>query len=90
MSESHVAFSLILDFLCTAVHLNNLQTGRTRVNLPREIREMLREVREAFRGRILASRIRIRICHEIAISSQSLRPHLREDSRLCFFPCTQG
>ena len=35
---------------------------------------------------ISASRIRIRIYHEIAISSQSLRPHLREDSRLCFFP----
>ena len=50
-----------------------------RVNIPREVR-----------GQIFASRIRIRIYHEIAISSRSLRPHLREDSRLCLFPCTQG
>ena len=58
-------------------------TFLTLVNLPHE-------VRKAFRGRIFASRIRIRIYHEIAISSRSLRPHLHEDSRLCFFPCTQG
>ena len=77
----------VLHVQCT--YLVNL-TFTSRVNIPREIREMLREVREAFRGRIFASRIRIRIYHEIAISSRSLRPHLREDSRLCFFPCTQG